>query len=206
MVKKDDLRDLILKNLDIPTSYQFTFNKIEENTLFFDDGTKLDLTSILVTDYQTLLDSQNFNPNITFNTKLEKELCDKAKDKMKSTLNQEKHIVNRINKGEESNTIKKFLDLSHDGLLKMQDYHRNPVDNSITFDNQKTCLIVYNGTGYPDLICIFLEDAEKIEKKGSRSYTEYSNYIANNVERFKHKMFEVEAEFNLTSFYNEPQI
>ena len=200
LVKKDDLRDLILKNLDIPTSYQFTFNKIEENTLFFDDGTKLDLTSILVTDYQTLLDSQNFNPNITFNTKLEKELCDKAKDKMKSTLNQEKHIVNRINKGEESNTIKKFLDLSHDGLLKMQDYHRNPVDNSITFDNQKTCLIVYNGTGYPDLICIFLEDAEKIEKKGSRSYTEYSNYIANNVERFKHKMFEVEAEFNLTSF------
>lgn len=50
------------------------------------------------------------------------------------------------------------------------------------------------------MICIFLEDAEKIEKKGSRSYTEYSNYIANNVERFKHKMFEVEAEFNLTSF------
>jgi hypothetical protein len=50
------------------------------------------------------------------------------------------------------------------------------------------------------LVCIFLEDAEKIEKKGNRTFTEYSKYIEENAARFKHKMFEVEAEFNLTSF------
>lgn len=200
LVKKDDLRDLILEKLEVPTSYQYTFNKIEGNTLFFDDGTKLDLSSIVITDHKILVDSQNFNPNITFNKELENELCEKAKDRMKNVINQGKHIISRINKGEESNTIKKFLDLSHDGLLKFKDYHRKGTDDSIIEDEKKTCLIIYNGTKYPDLVCIFLEDAEKIEKKGNRTFTEYSKYIEENAARFKHKMFEVEAEFNLTSF------
>ncbi|QTQ13178.1 hypothetical protein HRQ91_01185 [Treponema parvum] len=200
LVKKDDLRDLILEKLEVPTSYQYTFNKIEDNTLFFDDGTQLDLNSIVITKHQTLIDSQNFNPNITFNKELENELCEKAKDRMKNVINQGKHIVSRISKGEESNTIKKFLDLSHDGLLKIKDYHRITTDDSIVTGKEKTCLIIYNGTKYPDLICVFLEDAERIEKKGNRTIIEYSNYIEKNASRFKHIMFEVEAEFNLTSF------
>lgn len=87
LVKKDDLRDLILEKIEIPTSYQYTFSKIEDNTLCFDDGTRLDLTPIIVTNHQTLLDSQNFNPNITINTELEKELCSKAKSRMKVSAN-----------------------------------------------------------------------------------------------------------------------
>lgn len=200
LVRKNDLRDLVLNNLEVPTSYQYTFERIEGNTLFFSDGHELDLTSILVTDYQTLIDSQSINPNITFNKELEESLCLQAKENMKQTVLPIKHIEKRIKHGEESNTIKKFLDLSHDGLLKVADYVRSQKDGTIIQKSMKTCLIIYNGTKYPDLICIFLEDAEKVEKKGKRSYTEYGNYIADNIERFKHLIFEVEAEFNLTSF------
>lgn len=119
---------------------------------------------------------------------------------MKTVINQSNHIIKRINRGEESNTVKKFLDLSHDGLLKIYDYHRNPKDDSIVFDKKKTCLIVFNGTGYPDLDCVFLEDAERIEKKQNRTIKEYTDYITLNIKRFVHIMFQVEAEFNLSSF------
>ncbi|MFP4364594.1 MAG: hypothetical protein ACLFR1_12090 [Spirochaetia bacterium] len=65
---------------------------------------------------------------------------------------------------------------------------------------KKTCIILYNGTKYPDLVCIFLEDAEKVVPKKTMGFSEYAAYIWENYKRFKHLFFEVEAEYNLTSF------
>ncbi len=85
-----------------------------------------------------------------------------------------------------------------------QDYIRDKND-TITFIEEKTCLILYNGTKYPDLVCIFLEDAEKIKKKGNRTISEYITYIWENNRRFEHKEFQVEAEYNVTSFKDHEQ-
>lgn len=53
-----------------------------------------------------------------------------------------------------------------------QDYIRDKND-TITFIEEKPWLILYNGIKYPDFVCIFLEDAEKIEKQGNRTISEY---------------------------------
>ena len=124
---------------------------------------------------------------------------------MKSKINAKNQIRRFSINGEESNTIRKFLALCFDGSFKIKDYERNKQDDTITFTEEKTCLILYNGTKYPDLVCIFLEDAEKIERKGNRTISEYIDYIWENNRRFEHLEFQVEAEYNVTSFRDHEQ-
>lgn len=202
IMRKSDLRDLLLENLEIPTSYQYIFSVIG-NSLLFADGTLLDLGPYLVTDYSVLEKSQNLNPNITV-AKDEQSYLSAIKKNLKSKINAQKQIRRFASNGEESNTIRKFLALCFEGSFVIKDYIRNK-DDTITFIEEKTCLILYNGTKYPDLVCIFLEDAEKIEKKRNRTISEYITYIWENNRRFEHKEFLVEAEYNVTSFKDHEQ-
>lgn len=202
IIKKDDLRNLLLENLEIPTSYQYVFTVIEES-LLFQDGTLIDLGPYLIKNYSTLEESQNLNPNITV-AQDEKEYLNDIKKNLKSKINAQKQIRRFASNGEESNTIRKFLALCFEGSFVIKDYIRDKND-TITFIEEKTCLILYNGTKYPDLVCIFLEDAEKIEKKGNRTISEYITYIWENNRRFEHKEFQVEAEYNVTSFKDHEQ-
>lgn len=202
IIRKSDLRDLLLENLDIPTSYQYVFS-VMANSLLFTDGTLIDLGPYLVTDYSVLEQSQNLNPNITV-AKDEKTYLSEIRQNLKSKINAQKQIRRFASNGEESNTIRKFLALCFEGSFIIKDYVRDKNDN-ISFTEAKTCLIVYNGTKYPDLVCIFLEDAEKIEKKGNRTISEYITYIWENNRRFEHKEFQVEAEYNVTSFRDHEQ-
>ena len=202
IIKKDDLRNLVLENLEIPTSYQYVFTVIEES-LLFQDGTLIDLGPYLVKDYSILEESKNLNPNITV-AEDEKAYLNDIKKNLKSKINAQKQIRRFASNGEESNTIRKFLALCFEGSFVIKDYIRDKND-TITFIEEKTCLILYNGTKYPDLVCIFLEDAEKIEKKGNRTISEYITYIWENNRRFEHKEFQVEAEYNVTSFKDHEQ-
>lgn len=197
IIKKADLRDLLLENLDIPTSYQYVFTVIGES-LLFQDGTLIDLGPYLIKEYSILEETQNLNPNITV-AQDEKAYLNDIKKNLKSKINAQKQIRRFAINGEESNTIRKFLALCFEGLFRIKDYIRDK-DENIRFTEEKTCLILYNGTKYPDLVCIFLEDAEKIEKRGNRSISEYITYIWDNNRRFEHKEFQVEAEYNVVSF------
>ncbi len=202
IIKKSDLRDLLLENLDIPTSYQYIFTVMGES-LLFSDGTLIDLGPYLVKEYNVLEESQNLNPNITV-AKDEKTYLSDIKKKLKTKINAQNQIRRFANNGEESNTIRKFLALCFEGTFKIKDYVRDQNDN-VKYLEEKTCLILYNGTKYPDLVCIFLEDAEKIEKKGNRTFSEYITYIWENNRRFEHKEFQVEAEYNVSSFRDHEQ-
>ena len=184
IIKKDDLRDLLLENLEIPSSYQYVFSVIGDS-LLFPDGTLLDLGPYLITDYSVLEKSKNLNPNITV-AKDEKTYLSEIKENLKSKINAKKQIRRFAINGEESNTIRKFLALCFEGRFFIKDYERDK-ENAIIFGEQKTCLILYNGTKYPDLVCIFLEDAEKIERKGNRTISEYITYIWENNRCFEHK-------------------
>ena len=198
LVSKNDLRDLIVKNIPIPPSFEFTFTVIG-NILYFEDGNTLDLSPILITDYSVLENSANLNPNLSVNLEDEERLMNSANSKTKAKSDPLTQIRKRGINGEESHTIMKFIDLSRIGNFKIKDYTRNNKDE-IIWGEEKTCLIIYNGTRYPDLMCIFLEDAEKIEKCGDRPLYDYCYYIYNNLRRFEHLIFEVEAEYNVTSF------
>ncbi len=198
IVKKDDIKDFILKNVELPKSFQYMFTIID-NSLVFDDGTIFDISQFIVNDYSALLKTKSINPNITFDTNTERDLQQKVIQGLSSTKDIEKRLKRLAVNGEESHTVMKFIDKSYKGQIKIHDYIRDD-ENNIIIRDLKTCIILYNGTKYPDLVCIFLEDAEKIEKKGARSFSEYSQYIWENYKRFKHFFFEVEAEFNLTSF------
>lgn len=202
IIKKDDLKNLLLENLEIPTSYQYVFTVIEES-LLFQDGTLIDLGPYLIKDYSILEESKNLNPNITV-AKVEKSYLNDIRKNLKSKINAQKQIRRFASNGEESNTIRKFLALCFEGKFKIRDYIRDK-NNKISFTEEKTCLILYNGTKYPDLVCIFLEDAEKIEKKGNRTISEYITYIWDNNRRFDHIEFQVEAEYNVASFRDHEQ-
>ena len=202
IIKKSDLRDLLLENLEIPTSYQYIFTVMGES-LLFSDGILIDLGPYLVKDYNILERSQNLNPNITV-AKDEKTYLSDIKKKLKTKINAQNQIRRFASNGEESNTIRKFLALCFEGTFKIKDYVRDQNDN-VKYLEEKTCLILYNGTKYPDLVCIFLEDAEKIEKKGNRTFSEYITYIWENNRRFEHKEFQVEAEYNVKSFRDHEQ-
>ena len=200
LVKKDDIRDFILENVELPTSFQYMFTIID-HSLVFDDGTILDISPLIINDYSVLLKTRSINPNITFDNNTERELQQKVVQGLSSTKNIEKRLKRLAVNGEESHTVMKFIDKSYKGHIRINDYRRDK-DKNIEWGDPKTCIILYNGTKYPDLVCIFLEDAEKIEKKGVRSFSEYSQYIWGNFKRFKHLFFEVEAEYNLSSFKN----
>ncbi len=202
IIRKSDLRDLLLGNLDIPTSYQYIFTVIG-NSLLFADGTLIDLGPYLITDYSVLEQSQNLNPNITI-AKDEQSYLSDIKKNLKSKISAQRQIRRFASNGEESNTIRKFLALCFEGSFIIKDYVRDKTDK-ISFTEEKTCLILYNGTKYPDLVCIFLEDAEKIEKKENRTISEYITYIWDNNRRFEHKEFQVEAEYNVISFRDHEQ-
>lgn len=197
IIKKSDLRDLFLQNLEIPTSFQYVFTVMGES-LMFPDGTLIDLGPYLVKDYSILEESKNLNPNITV-AEDEKAYLNDIKKNLKSKINAQKQIRRFASNGEESNTIRKFLALCFEGTFIIKDYIRDK-DYDVQYTEEKTCLILYNGTKYPDLVCIFLEDAEKIEKRGNRSISEYITYIWENNRRFEHKEFQVEAEYNVVSF------
>lgn len=197
IIKKSDLRDLFLQNLEIPTSFQYVFTVMGES-LMFPDGTLIDLGPYLVKDYSILEESKNLNPNITV-AEDEKAYLNDIKKNLKSKINTQKQIRRFASNGEESNTIRKFLALCFEGTFIIKDYIRDK-DYDVQYTEEKTCLILYNGTKYPDLVCIFLEDAEKIEKRGNRSISEYITYIWENNRRFEHKEFQVEAEYNVVSF------
>lgn len=167
-------------------------------SLMFPDGTLIDLGPYLVKDYSILEESKNLNPNITV-AEDEKAYLNDIKKNLKSKINAQKQIRRFASNGEESNTIRKFLALCFEGTFIIKDYIRDK-DYDVQYTEEKTCLILYNGTKYPDLVCIFLEDAEKIEKRGNRSISEYITYIWENNRRFEHKEFQVEAEYNVVSF------
>ena len=202
IIKKNDLKDLLLENLEIPKSFQYVFSVIGES-LLFQDGTLIDLGPYLVKDYLTLENSQNLNPNITV-AQDEKYYLNDIKKNLRSKINPQNQIRRFASNGEESNTIRKFLALCYEGRFIIKDYIRDKNDK-ISFTEEKTCLILYNGTKYPDLVCIFLEDAEKIEKKGNRTISEYCTYIWNNNMCFEHIEFQVEAEYNVISFKSHEQ-
>ena len=193
IVKKDDFRALILKSVSLPESLQYQFTVVG-NTLLFSDGAMIDLTPYLVRDKKILKRSASVNPNITFDLKAEKNI------RTSSPVNRGGDVIRRLAiNGEESNTIMKFIEKSFLGKLLINDYTRSE-NGLIVTGEKKTCLILYNGTKFPDLVCIFAEDAERTESRGSRTLPEYASYIWREYERFKHKMFMVEAEFNLSSF------
>ncbi len=202
IIRKNDLRDLFLENLDIPTSYQYIFT-VMGNSILFPDGTLIDLGPYLVKDYSILENSQNLNLNITV-AKDEKTYSSEIKKNLKSKINAQKQIRRFASNGEESNTIRKFLALCFEGTFRIRDYERRK-DDKVQYTEEKTCLILYNGTKYPDLVCIFLEDAEKIEKRGNKTISEYITHIWENNRRFEHKEFQVEAEYNVTSFRDHEQ-
>lgn len=198
VVKKNDIKEVILSNVELPKNFQFMFTLID-NSLVFSDGTILDLNPYLIDDYSVLERSRSINPNITFDTVQEKTFKENVTQGLSSTVNINKRLKRLAINGEESHTVMKFIDKSYKGLIKVFDYLRDK-ENTIITGKEKTCLILYNGTKYPDLVCIFLEDAVKIKKQGLLSISEYSSDIWNDYKQFKHLFFEVEAEYNLTSF------
>lgn len=197
VVKKDDFKKLIISQVSLPESLQYQFTVVG-NTLVFSDGAMIDLTSVLVTKKEILEKSASINPNITFDLKEEsliREQHTKQKDAPKADSMMRRLAIN----GEESNTIMKFIEKSFLGKLLINDYKRSE-NGLIVTGERKTCLILYNGTKFPDLVCIFAEDAERTESRGGRTLPEYASYIWREYDKFKHKMFMVEAEFNLSSF------
>ena len=197
VVKKDEFKKLIISQVSLPESLQYQFTVVG-NTLVFSDGAMIDLTSVLVTKKEILEKSASINPNITFDLKEEsliREQHTKQKDAPKADSMMRRLAIN----GEESNTIMKFIEKSFLGKLLINDYKRSE-NGLIVTGERKTCLILYNGTKFPDLVCIFAEDAERTESRGGRTLPEYASYIWREYDKFKHKMFMVEAEFNLSSF------
>lgn len=198
IIRKSDLQKLLLDTVELPQSYQYMFT-VSDKSILCSDGSIIDLTPYLVNDYTLLQQSANMNPNITFNEQLETELQQRVRNNLSSLINPIKQIRKYAINGEESNTIMKFIDKSIHGDFIINDYIRDKADKIILAD-KKTCLILYNGTKYPDLVCIFLEDAEKVERKGKRSISEYTDYVWHNSRKFEHLFFQVEAEFNMKSF------
>ncbi|MBN2442705.1 MAG: hypothetical protein JXJ04_15220 [Spirochaetales bacterium] len=198
LVRKNDIHDLIIDNVELPKSYQYMFAMID-NSMVFTDGSIIDLTPFLITDYSVLEKTKNINPNITFNEKRKQQFQNQVTQGLSSTGNINKRLRRLAVNGEESHTVMKFIDKSYQGKIILRDYFRDK-ENNIRWTENKTCLILYNGTRYPDLVCVFLEDAVKVRKIGSMSISEYSTYIWENYKKFKHLFFEVEVEFNLTSF------
>ena len=197
IVKKDDFRKLVTTQVSLPESCQYQFTVVG-NTLLFSDGTMIDLTPFLVSDKSVLEESASFNPNITFDLKEENLIRLRVSAGKKSA--DKNDMIRRLSiNGEESNTIMKFIEKSFSGHLKINDYKRSDRGLIVTGE-KKTCLILYNGTKFPDLVCIFLEDAERTESRGNRTLPEYASHIWQEHDKFKHKMFMVEAEFNLSSF------
>lgn len=198
LIRKDDVRDFILDFVELPKSFQYMFTLIG-NSLVFDDGTIFDISPFMIDDYSHLLASRSINPNITYDRKREKELQDRVAQGLNSHKGLEKRLRRLAINGEESHTVMKFIDKSFNGQIRIRDYVRDG-QKKILWKEEKTCIILYNGTKYPDLVCVFLEDVEKMERKGKRSFSEFSQYIWGNYKRFRHLFFEVEAEYNLTSF------
>lgn len=195
IIKKDDFRALITQQASLPESLQYQFTVVG-NTMLFSDGTMIDTTPYLVCDKSVLEQSASLNPNITFDLKAENEIRKQPLASQKQAMVDIRRLA--IN-GEESNTIMKFIEKSFLGKLRINDYERSE-NGLIVTGEKKTCLILYNGTKFPDLVCIFAEDAERTESRGSRTLPEYASHIWRNYDKFKHKMFMVEAEFNLSSF------
>nr|MCR5607184.1 hypothetical protein [Treponema sp.] len=196
IIKKEKLRNLIIEEVSLPSTCQYQFTVLG-NTLVFADGIMIDLTPYLIDNSAVLKESSSFNPNITFDLKLEQKVRLEAAE---SKLLAGRDVYRRLAiNGEESNTIMKFIEKSFLGQLRIFDYERDG-KGLVVLGEKKTCLILYNGTKFPDLVCIFAEDAEKTEGKGNRTWTEYASYIWQEYERFAHHMFFVEAEFNLSSF------
>ena len=195
IVKKVDFCSLIVDKVKLPESLQYQFTVVG-NTLLFASGEMIDLTPFLVNDKKVLEESSSFNPNITFDLERENLIRrSSGKSFEKQTMPIRRLQIN----GEESNTIMKFIEKSFLGKLRINDYTRSE-NGLIVTGERKTCLILYNGTKFPDLVCIFAEDAERTEARGKRTYPEYASYIWSNYDKFRHKMFMVEAEFNLQSF------
>ncbi len=198
LVRKNNIRDLIIENVELPKSYQYMFTLIDYS-MVFTDGTIIDLAPYLIKDYRELVRSKNYNPNITFDSEREQSFKHQVTQGLSSNKNLNKRLKRLAVNGEESHTIMKYIEKSYHGKIILKDYIREQ-DKTISWSDEKICLILYNGTKYPDLVCIFLEDAERIEKRGSRSFSVFSTYIWDNFKRFQHLFFEVEAEYNLTSF------
>ena len=196
LISKEKLKPLILNNVETPRNYQYMFTLLD-NFLVFQDGSMIDISSAAVKDAREFLDLANFNPNISFDTATEEQI---RKDLTSEIIKDVDFKLRRISRsGEESHTVMKFIEKSNKGLLKIRDYKRTP-GGYIEYGELKTCLIVFNGTRYPDFLCIFLEDAEKVEKRGELSYFAYTSRILSESGRFRHLFFEVEAEYNQSSF------
>ena len=196
LIPKSRLKKAILDCVEIPRNYQFMFTLLDD-FLVFQDGTMVDISGLIVRESQEFLSMANFNPNITIDSREEERIRKELSRKTNGTVD---FTLRRISRGgEESHTVMKFIEKSNKGLLIIRDYSRSS-QGYIEYGEEKTCLIVFNGTRYPDFLCIFLEDAEKVEKKGDRSYFDYSSYVLSESSRFRHLFFQVEAEYNQSSF------
>ena len=196
LISKDKLKKRILNDVEIPKNYQYMFTLLDD-FLVFQDGTMIDITSLTVHGADEILSLANFNPNITFDTATEERI---RKDMSREINKNMDFKLRRISRsGEESHTVMKFIEKSNKGMLKIRDYSRSP-EGFIDYGDEKTCLIVFNGTRYPDFLCVFLEDAEKVEKRGNSSYFEYAARILEESPRFRHLFFQVEAEYDQSSF------
>ncbi len=196
LIPKEKIRDVIMDNVELPRSYQYMFTLLDD-FLVFQDGTMVDISSMIVKNSEELMHMANFNPNITFDNKREARIKTEFTREAKQDVDFKLRRISRS--GEESHTVMKFIEKSNKGLLKIRDYTRTS-QGYIEYGEEKTCLIVFNGTRYPDFLCIFLEDAERVEKRGNRSYFDYSSYILQQSSRFRHLFFQVEAEYNQSSF------
>ncbi|OQY34387.1 MAG: hypothetical protein B6241_05225 [Spirochaetaceae bacterium 4572_59] len=196
LISKEKLKPLIINHVETPRNYQYMFTLLD-NFLVFQDGTMIDISAIAVKEASEFMAMANFNPNITFDKDAENAVKKDLTSEIKRDVDFKLRRISRA--GEESHTVMKFIEKSNKGLLKVKDYRRNP-EGYIEYGEEKTCLIVFNGTRYPDFLCIFLEDAEKVEKRGARTYYDYTTYMLSESGRFRHLFFEVEAEYNQSSF------
>jgi hypothetical protein len=196
LIDKEKLRPLILEHVETPRNYQYMFTLLDR-FLVFQDGSMIDISGIEVKNPEEFLEKANFNPNLSYDTKAEGEVKKNLTSEIKRDVDFKLRRISRS--GEESHTVMKFIEKSNKGLLRIKDYRRDG-EGFIEYGEEKTCLIVFNGTRYPDFLCVFLEDAEKVEKRGKRSFFEYASLILEEGSRFKHLFFEVEAEYNQSSF------
>jgi hypothetical protein len=197
LIKKDEFREVVLESMPVPKSYQYSF-RLDNSRLLFSGGFSIDLDQFSPVDDNEIRVLSSISPNITVSESLEREIKQGVTTKIRHHSIAAR--VGRIGRsGQESETVSRFNLIAHAGKLKLQDYSRGA--NSVIIPGQlKTCLVVRTGTEYPDLLCIFLEDAVRVKPRGGLSLSEYVEYICANIDRFRKLMFGVEVEYNLSSF------
>jgi len=167
--------------------FQYYF-KIKQNRMIFEEGFFIDLDDFTMPDAGLLNREASLNPNLTFS----EDLFSRNASLLSKKADLHASMHNRMDKvfsgGEESETVRKFLEASLEGRLKIE-YEEGQV---------KTGIILYNGTRYPDMICVFLEDLPAVLQKGGVRNAAVK--IRQQYMRYQHLFWEAEVEYDSVSF------